>query len=597
MSSIEIRVHGRGGQGGVTCAKILAAVYAGLGRSVQTFGDYAGERSGAPVRAYTRVADAPITNRNKVYEPDHLLVLDAGLLGPDVLSGLRPGGLLLLNTPRPLEEFAGEFADCALATVDATSIARRHGIGSRAVVIVNTTIAGAYMRQHGIPLDLLEETYRNLGFQSNSAAAREAFESVQIRSRPAPTAEPRTSSAQASASTSGNREVIPLEAHVESRPVGLRTGSWATVKPEYVENLAPCNAWCPAGNDVIGFVQSMITDDPTAGAAILSRSSPLAATCGRVCPAPCMEGCNRREYDGAVNIRGIERFIGDAAPPMPKAVPPLEDARRIAIVGGGPAGLSAAYTLATAGHRATIYEQEDALGGVLHTGIPGYRLPRDVVQREIQGIVGLGVQVKCGVTLTTTDLERLRHDYDGVIIATGLQSLRRLAVDGETLAGVEQGIHFLHRINLEGGVELTGHVVVLGGGNTAMDCARSALRAGAERVTVAYRRTRAEMPAIGEEIEEAIEEGVVVAEQRQPVGFFSDRGDGRIDGIDLAEVDMAEPDDSGRRRPVTSDRIARLACDYVLLALGQSADLTLLPDTWQLQGEQMHSGDTTARAS
>ena len=140
-ASIELRLHGRGGQGGVTCAKILAAAYSRLGKHVQAFGDYAGERSGAPVRAYTRVADAPITNRNKVYRPDHLMVLDASLLGDDTVAGLAPGGTLLLNAPDGPEAFEGRFEPFRLALVDATAIARKHGIGTRSVVIVNTTIA------------------------------------------------------------------------------------------------------------------------------------------------------------------------------------------------------------------------------------------------------------------------------------------------------------------------------------------------------------------------------------------------------------------------------------------------------------------------
>ena len=156
-TAVELRLHGRGGQGGVTCAKILAAAYGRLGRYVQTFGDYAGERSGAPVRAYTRVADEPITNRNKVYEPDHLVVLDPNLLGDATVAGLRPGGTLLLNTTEPLEAYADRYPAFRLATIDATGIARRHGIGTRSVVIVNTTIVGAWARAMEIPLALMEE--------------------------------------------------------------------------------------------------------------------------------------------------------------------------------------------------------------------------------------------------------------------------------------------------------------------------------------------------------------------------------------------------------------------------------------------------------
>ncbi|MCC6669885.1 MAG: 2-oxoacid:acceptor oxidoreductase family protein [Planctomycetes bacterium] len=578
-SLVEFRLHGRGGQGGVTCAKILAAAYAAQGKSVQTFGDYAGERSGAPVRAYTRISDAPITNRNKVYEPHHLVVLDHHLLGPDVFAGLRPGGTVLLNTPEPMAAYRGTYESFTLATVDATRIARAHKIGSRAVVIVNTTIAGAFARLHGIPLDLLRQTYKKLGFLGNFAAAEEAYAAVQIR----PASQP--AGADAAVAAAGLPAVQPLEEHVVGPAPRLRTGNWGTQRPHYVENLAPCNAWCPAGNDVIGFVQSLATGHPGTAAEILGRSTPLAAVCGRVCPAPCMEGCNRREYDGAVQIRALERFVADATPVAARAAPVLPSARRIAIVGGGPAGLSAAYEVAKAGHRVTVFEGERALGGVLRTGIPTYRLPRDVLDREIEGVLALGVELRSGSFLRRDDVARLAREYDAVILATGLQDLRGLEVPGAGLAGVEQGIRFLHRVNLAGPVRLTGHVVVLGGGNTAIDCARSALRAGATRVTVAYRRTRAEMPAIREEVEEAEQEGVVLVEQRQPVACH---GAGRVQEVELALVEMGPPDGTGRRRPIVTDRRERIVCDHVLLALGQSADLSLLPEGWTVQDGRVH---------
>ena len=587
--SFEIRVHGRGGQGGVTCAKILAAAYARLGRHAQTFGDYAGERSGAPVRAYTRVSDEPITNRNKVYHPDQLLVLDHSLLGDDTLEGLVSAGTLLLNTTAMMETFVGRYEQCHLAIVDATAIARRHGIGTRSVVIVNTTIAGAYARLFDIPLDVLEETYRSLGLLSNFPAAREAYDAVEVRE---------TVSVPKAAVVDGNdvlfntTPVESLQRHLESAPTGLKTGSWSTQRPQYVENLAPCNAWCPAGNDVVGFIQAAAKDGEAKAAEVLGRSTPFAGVCGRVCPAPCMEGCNRREYDGSVHIRGLERWISDHTPVAVTQVEKKASPFRIAIVGGGPAGLSAAYEIAKAGHEATVLEGEKELGGVLRTGIPVYRLDRAVLDREINGILALGVEARCGEFLDKTRLAALEEEYDALIIATGLQWLRGLRVPGAELEGVEQGIHFLHRVNLEGGVKMSGHVVVLGGGNTAMDCARSAMRAGAERVTVAYRRTLLEMPAIREEIEEAEHEGIVLRMQCQPVAFH---GSGAVREIELAEVDMGELDDSGRRRPVVSDRTSRFACDHVLLALGQGADLELLPDGWELRDGAIHRGDTPLR--
>jgi 2-oxoacid:acceptor oxidoreductase gamma subunit (pyruvate/2-ketoisovalerate family)/2-oxoacid:acceptor oxidoreductase delta subunit (pyruvate/2-ketoisovalerate family) len=577
---MEIRLHGRGGQGGVTCAKIIASTYARLGKQVQAFGDYAGERSGAPVRAYTRVSDAEITNRNKVYEPDHLVVLDPHLLGSATVAGLKPGGALLVNSDADPESFDGRYQEFLLATVDATSIARRHGIGTRSVVIVNTTLGGAFAKVHGIPLDVLQETYRALGLASNFEAAREAFEAVSVR--PARDVEREPASEPPAAVPA---PVQPLTEHRSSPPTGLRTGSWSSQRPSYVQHLAPCNAWCPAGNDVVGFVQAVASDGEGPAAEILGTTTPLAAVCGRVCPAPCMEGCNRAEYDGAVNIRGLERWISDRVPVAPREVTRRPDARSIAIVGGGPAGLSAAYALALEGHAATIFEAEHELGGVLATGIPAYRLPREVVRREVEDVLALGVEARTGEHITTARLLQLAGDHDAVILATGLQRPRALSAPGAELAGVEQGLRFLHRVNVGGGAELTGHVVVLGGGNTAVDCARSALRAGADRVTLAYRRTRAEMPAIREEIDEALAEGIELRLLRQPVAL---RGEERVTAVELAEVELGEPDDTGRRSPIVTDRTEHLACDAVLLALGQSADLSFMPDGWVLEDGRFH---------
>lgn len=587
--TIEIRLHGRGGQGGVTCAKILAAVYASLGRSVQSFGDYAGERSGAPVRAYTRVSDRPIENRNKVYAPDHLLVLDPTLLSPELVAGLTPGGLLLLNTPLPPEAFAGQFDGFTLAVVDAVGIARRHGIGTRSVVIVNTTIAGAYARAAALQLEALEDAYAHLGLTSNLPAAKEAWEAVQIRAPLGPIA------ARGAAVLPGLPAVLPLVQHLEGRATGLKTGAWRTQAPGYVTKLAPCNAFCPAGNDVVGFVQALSREEGEAGvraaAAILGKTTPLAAVCGRVCPAPCMDGCNRRELDGAVNIRGLERWISDRVPVATRPVAPAQDRKRLAIVGGGPAGISAAYLLAQAGHAATVFEAEGALGGVLRTGIPVYRLPREALDREVAGLLALGVTARCGERLTTSRLEALAGEYDGVILATGLQRLRAAGVPGEEKAGVEQGIRFLHRVNLQGGAQVQGHVVVLGGGNTALDCARSAKRSGAARVTIVYRRSRAELPAIPDEVAQAEEEGIEFLFLRAPVAF---EGDARVAAVRLAEVELGPPDATGRRSPVVTERTEALACDAVLLALGQTADLSLLPAGWTLAEGRISRGGAPA---
>lgn len=577
--SLEIRVHGRGGQGGVTCAKILAATYARLGRSVQTFGDYAGERSGAPVRAYTRVSDQPIQNRNKIYDPDEVLVLDPTLLDRDAVSGLARGGLLLVNTPGTPDALAAAYGNFRVAAVDATAIARRLGIGTRSVVIVNTTIAGAYARAAGIPLDALENAYRDLRLERDLAAAREAYDAVALAEagkgvESKTPAKPPAESASPSIDATAGAPVLPLTEHVAGPATGLKTGSWRTQVPRYVHQPAPCNAYCPAGNDVVGFIQAVEREGAEAAAALLAKTQPFASVCGRVCPAPCMEVCNRAAYDGAVNIRGLERWIGDHAAAVRDDVPTRRHRRSVAVVGSGPAGLTAACELARAGHAVRVYEGEVELGGVLRTGIPAYRLPREAIDREIESILALGVETRCGAFLDARAIAELQERHDAVILAAGLARSAEMDALGEDLPGVEQGTRFLHRVNLEGGASLHGHVMVLGGGNTAMDCARSALRCGASMVTVAYRRTRTEMPAIREEILEAEREGVSFLYQRQPVAFHGRR---RLTGVELAEVKMGPPDESGRRRPIVTGRTARFECDYALLALGQSADPTLLP--------------------
>ena len=584
---MEIRVHGRGGQGGVTCAKLLAAIHARMGHGVQAFGDYAGERSGAPIRAYTRIGDGPITSRNKVYDPDHLLVLDPTLLGPPVLQGLAPGGTLLLNDTEPVDQLAQEFRGHRVAVVDATGIARRHGIGSRSVVIVNTTIAGAFAKVFDIPWETVEAGFRDLRLEGNLPAAREAYEAVSVAELPPLEADDSAGGGAAASPWGQTAEgaVTGLTEHVSAPAPLLKTGAWRSQAPRYVTNLAPCNAACPAGNDVVGFVQALAREDLDEAARLLEQSTPLAAVCGRVCPAFCMAGCNRRARDGAVNVRALERWVGDhvsKTPPKPKRRPAPRD---VAVVGGGPAGLSAAHAIAGAGHRVVVHEGERKLGGVLTTGIPAHRLPQEVVDREVERLLGHGVEHRSGRFLTSEDVAELARDNDALVLATGLQSLRGLEVPGGELDGVRQGIEFLRALNVEGEEPEFGHVVVLGGGNTAIDCARSAIRLNAESVTVAYRRSHEEMPALDEEVEDAEEEGVRFLFQRSPVAF---QGEGRVAGVVLAEVELGEPDESGRRRPVVTDRTEVLPCDAVLLALGQSADRRLLPEGWEVVDGRVH---------
>jgi len=571
---LEIRVHGRGGQGGVTCAKLIAATYAQLGLNVQTFGDYGAERSGAPIRAFTRVDRTPIKNRNKVYRPDHLLVLDTGLLGPTLLDGVSKGASLLINSSEDPSLLQKRYRQYRLAVVDATSIAREHGIGTSAVVIINTTIAGAYAAFMGLPMEAVRRAFEFFDLSEDFDAARTASEAVQIFE--ALKLKPGDTETESMATTPP--PVLPLTEHLNDIPAALKTGAWSTQTPCYQEYAAPCSIACPAGNDVVGFIQTLKEQGVTAAAELLMKTQALPSVCGRVCPAPCMKACNRDFFDGPVNIRSLERWIADndSSVVVPqKEMNPLS----FGIVGSGPAGLSAAFHLAMLGHKVTIFEKENKLGGVLRTGIPSYRLPEEILDRDIDRILNLGVQAFYSSPLDREGIEKLLQDYDGVIICKGLGLPLAMEAAGSELQGVQQGLDFLAQSKLKK-TQLNGTVLVIGGGNTAIDCARTALRSGAESVKLIYRRSRTEMPAIAEEIKEAASEGVQILTQRQPIAFV---GDDRVRGVILAEVDLGAPDEDGRRRPLMTDRTIELACDMVLLALGQEKRLDLLPDGTELK--------------
>ena len=549
---IEMTLYGRGGQGGVTLAKLIATAYFQRGKFSQAFGVYAAERSGAPIQAYVRVDDEEIENTNQIREPDHVIVLDPTLVGDGILAGASPHGWIVLNTTQQ-PVFAGR----RVATIDATGIAVRHGLGTRTVPIVNTTMMGAIARVFGFSLNEVLAVFENLGFAgANIDAAAEAYESVVIHEY---AGEP--------LDVQPARNTAPivglLDADVGRRPA-IRTGSWATRRPQRRTLTPPCNAICPAGNDVQRFIEAAAKNDFDGALAVLLETTPFPGVCGRVCPAPCMESCNRKLLDDGLDVRQIERFVGDNAQwPVP-SVPMRKE--RVAVVGAGPAGISAAYQLAKRGIHVSLFEAADELGGVLRNGIPDFRLPKHVVDREIGFVLMHGISAYVDASINAAALRDLRDHYDAVFVATGLQTPRTLDLGGP----VEQGIIFLDRVHRHD-ADLHGqHVVVVGGGNTAIDAARSSLRLGAASVRILYRRSRAEMPAIREEIDEAIHEGVELVELALPERFEAQQ-------LRCVRMTLGEPDESGRRRPILdpSSRFS-IPCDRVILALGQEADRSIL---------------------
>jgi len=574
---VEIRIHGRGGQGGVTLAKLIATSRFLRGQSVQAFGLYAAERSGAPVQAFCRYDDDLIINRNLIYEPDHVIVLDPTLVGSSILDGLEPGGWILFNTPEPPGELAERFPENRIAAVDATAIARKHGLGTRSVPIVNTALCGAAGRMLGFPLEEMLAAVEHLGFgEHNLDAARDAFEAVGTIS------EAREAPHRKKQVRPHPRERGPSFLHGAGGAFPeIQTGEWANEQPRRQQFVPPCNHVCPAGNDVQGFLHALADDRVDDGLEVLLRTSPFPGVCGSVCPAPCMASCNRVELDGAVHVRELERFAGDHGDV--RLVPAERREERVGVVGSGPAGLTAAYHLALYGYGVTVYEAGAALGGLLRTGIPQFRLPADVLDREVERILDLGVEAVTDVFVTRERLLDVARSNHAVLVATGLQEQRalRLGLGEDDL--VTQGIDFLDRVRRGEEPRMDGDaVVVIGGGNTAMDAARSALRLGAQSVRVVYRRTRNEMPAIPEEIDEALEEGVVLDFLAQPVGIermAQADGDAGQPQLVCRRMKLGDPDPSGRRRPLeVPGSEYRVACHRVILALGQSPDLMVFPE-------------------
>jgi putative selenate reductase YgfK subunit len=354
-----------------------------------------------------------------------------------------------------------------------------------------------------------------------------------------------------------------------------RTGSWRYMRPIYSEKIAPCKNACPLGND-IPRILSLVSEGRYEEAWRLFRqTSPLPGVCGRVCYHPCESQCNRKDFDDALSIASIERFVADACFDLEDKI--SERPRRsekIAIVGSGPAGLTCAYFLAKDGYAVTVLEAASQPGGMLRLGIPPYRLPREVLNREIELIARWGVEFRTNTKIgQDIDIEKLWEQYDALFIATGAHRSRALNIPGEELALT--GLEFLKAVNAGQTVNIGKRVLIIGGGNTAMDCARTALRLGAQPIVV-YRRTREEMPAIAEEIEEAEHEGTQFEFLAAPTAIY--QRDGTLE-VHCIRMQLGEPDRSGRRRPVPipgSDFVMR--ADSVLKAVGEEPDLSFLSE-------------------
>ena len=335
----------------------------------------------------------------------------------------------------------------------------------------------------------------------------------------------------------------------------------------------PCVSQCPAGVDIPGYVALVAEGRYGDAVRLIRKDNPLPAVCGLICEHPCEVRCRRTMVDDPVNIRGLKRFAVDHAGDVPLPVPAVATGKKVAVIGGGPGGISAAYYLTLMGHEVTIFEQRKKLGGMLRYGIPNYRLPREELDREINHLLSLGIHVKTEVTVgEDPNIADLREEYDAVYIAIGAHIDRKIGIEGEEAQGVISAVELLREIGDDEMPDFTGkEIVVIGGGNVAMDVARSAVRLGAKRVRIAYRRRRVDMTAMEEEIEGAIEEGCELLDLHAPLRIEVD-DQGRATAL-WVQPQIIGPMKHGRPVPMVSTKApVRLGCDIVIVAIGQGIE-------------------------
>ncbi|MFH1135562.1 MAG: FAD-dependent oxidoreductase [Pseudomonadota bacterium] len=373
------------------------------------------------------------------------------------------------------------------------------------------------------------------------------------------------------------RDLTPFNSSLGPQLHNL-TGGWRYIKPVFEDKTPACQNACPAGNDIEGWIRLLQEGNVRRAYWHLKREQPFPAIMGRVCFRFCQGRCNRLPLDQAVQIRELERFVGDQVDPeAPNPLLGPADGPGLAIVGSGPAGMSAAYFARLLGFRPVIFEAQPEPGGVLRLGVPAYRLPRSVVAAEFEGLVRLGVEIRTATAIgRAISLDRLRREFDYIFLAPGAQRSLELKLDAA--AGgprIVSGLALLRQTALGERVNLGRRAVIIGGGNTAIDAARTALRLGV-KTTVVYRRSENEMPAHPEEVREARDEGVIFRFLAAPTSLEC-RLDGSLERLVCEETELGEPDETGRPRFTPKPgSLFEIEADVIVGAIGERADLDFL---------------------
>ena len=578
---LEIRGHARGGQGMVTAFEILAKICSQSGEyHVQAFPSFGVERTGAPIQAYLRIAKGTILNRSNVYNPHLVVVFDETLIEQvQVFNGLRKNGAILINTERDSKEFADHAHK--VYTVPATKISLNKGLGSKALPIVNSAMIGAIVKilnsDIGSAKSIVGENVPAKR-KENEEAASIAFNSV--------VGNDKLNEYLLNLINQSEDDLTRIELHKEteaeekkvnlkdlpripfwSQPISSnKTGSWRVLTPSYTEKPAPCTTNCPAGTDVRLFVRLTSEKKFDEAFKAIYNYNPFPSTCGRVCPHFCEQNCNRIELDEGLNVGAIERFLGDRSFENKFQKSKISFDEKIAVIGAGPAGLTSALRLTQKGYNVTVFEALPYAGGMMRTGIPQFRLPQEILDKEIKQIEDQGVKI---ILNKKVRINELKDDFDAVVVAVGSHIGSKMNIPNEEI--VIDGINFLHNFKLKGDkfkLRKGDEVAVIGGGNTAIDVARTALRIGAIP-TIYYRRTRKEMPAIAHEVNEALSEGIKIEFLTAPVKLNQN---GKID-LTLIKMNLGEPDESGRRKPVeVKGSEKQIQVDKIIAAIGQRSD-------------------------